>query len=187
MKGNQSGAEAAIRKVHVWMDKGISVLCDFTALLTAVFLSALFFQVMMRYVFNNPIYGIDEAVTAMMIWAMSLGFVEIYWNNENAVIEFIVKKCPHFVRVIMNYITEVIVLVMGIILVPTGMKLFSLQVKTISLGGLPFSKAYYYALPVTVMGALLAVLAAFRIIEYTITRDDSLLGGTSEEGAMNID
>lgn len=187
MKEKRSGAETAVRKVHSILDRGVHYLCDLTALLAAVFLCALFFQVTMRYVFNHPVYGIDEAVTAMMIWTMSLGFVAIYWNNENAVIEFIVEKCPHFVRVIMNYITELIVLVMGIILVPTGMKLFSLQVKTIALGGLPFSKAYYYALPVTVMGAMLAVLAAFRIIEYTITRDDSLLGGTTEEGAMNID
>lgn len=187
MKGKKSGAEAAVRKVHAWLDKGVSILCDLTALITAVFMIALFVQVTRRYVFNSPIYGIDEAVTAMMIWAMSLGFVEIYWYNENAVIEFIVAKCPHVVRVVMNYVTELIVLAMGVILVPTGMQLFSLQVKTIALGGLPFSKAYYYALPVTIMGAMLAVLAVFRIIEYTITRDDSLLSGTSEEGAMNID
>lgn len=187
MKDNHSRAETAVRKLHSCLDKGVNMLSDLTALSTCIFLCALFVQVTMRYVFNHPIYGIDEAVTAMMIWTMSLGFVEIYWNNENAVIEFIVARCPHFVRVIMNYITELIVLAMGIILVPTGMKLFSLQVKTIALGGLPFSKAYYYALPVTVMGALLAVLAVFRIIEYTITHDDSLLGGTPEEGALNID
>lgn len=180
-------AALKIRNAHAWVNKGVDAMCNLTALTTAIFLGALFFQVTMRYVFNNPIYGIDEAVTALMIWTMSLGFVEIYWKNENAVIEFIVARCPHFVRVIMNYITELIVLLMGIALVPTGIKLFTMQVKTIALGGLPFSKAYYYALPVTVMGAFLAVLAVFRLIEYTLTRDDSLLKASSEEGEANID
>ena len=172
-----------LRQIHRILDRFISLLSDLTALITFVFLISLFFQVMMRYVFTHPIYGIDEAVTAMMIWAMSLGFVEIYWNNENAVIEFIVDKCPHFVRVIVIYVTEFIVLIMGLVLVPTGRKLFSMQVKTIALGGLPFSKAYYYALPVTVMGFLLAVLAAFRIIEYTVTRDESIVTAAGEGGS----
>ena len=50
-----------VRQIHKYLDRFISLLCDLTALITFVFLVSLFFQVMMRYVFNHPIYGIDEA------------------------------------------------------------------------------------------------------------------------------
>ena len=155
--------EKTVRQIHKYLDRFVNLLCDLTALITLVFLVSLFFQVMMRYIFNHPIYGIDEAVTAMMIWAMSLGFVEIYWNNENAVIEFIVARCPRFVRVAVIYVTEFIVLIMGLVLVP-------------------FSKAYYYALPVMVMGVLLVILSVFRIVEYMITHDDSIVLAVGKEG-----
>ena len=43
-----------------------------------LFMGLLCFQVMMRFVFKHPIYGIDESVTALMIWSMSLGWCTVY-------------------------------------------------------------------------------------------------------------
>ena len=56
------------------LNKVNSVMEVFTGYVIFAFMALLFFQVVMRFVFKHPIYGIDEAVTALMIWSMCLGF-----------------------------------------------------------------------------------------------------------------
>lgn len=49
------------------LNKVNSVMEVFTGYVIFAFMVLLFFQVVMRFVFKHPIYGIDEAVTALMI------------------------------------------------------------------------------------------------------------------------
>ena len=56
------------------LNKVNSVMEVFTGYVIFAFMVLLFFQVVMRFVFKHPIYGIDEAVTALMIWSMCLGW-----------------------------------------------------------------------------------------------------------------
>ena len=49
------------------LNKVNSVMEVFTGYVIFVFMALLFFQVVMRFVFKHPIYGIDEAVTALMV------------------------------------------------------------------------------------------------------------------------
>ena len=72
----------AILSVGKGIDKLIDLLKTFTGYVIFLFMGLLCFQVIMRFVFKNPIYGIDEAVTALMIWSMSLGWCTVYWDNE---------------------------------------------------------------------------------------------------------
>lgn len=176
-----------LRKIHKYLDRFVSIVHDLAACTTALFLGFLFVQVFMRYFFNKPIYGLDELVTALMIWSMSLGFAIVYWENEHATIEFLMKYLPKVGKKIVYFMTNIIVLIEAIVFVPGGIKLFTMQAKTIPLGGLPFTKAYYYALPIIVMGILLFILSAFRAVEYAVTGDDTIMTSKPVEGGVNID
>jgi TRAP-type C4-dicarboxylate transport system permease small subunit len=153
----------------------------------ALFMVILFIQVILRFVFKNPIYGADELVTVLMVWSMAIGNTIVYWYNEHAVIEFCLKNAPPIVKKIMHHVTNIIVFVTSLVYIPGGINLFKMQNKLIPLGGLPFTKAYYYALPITVMGFLLVILSAIKTIEYIVLKDDKLMLPTFSEGGVNLD
>jgi TRAP-type C4-dicarboxylate transport system permease small subunit len=164
---------------------GINVLAG---LIIGAFMSLLVFQVTMRFVFNSPIFGIDELVTAMMIWSMALGCPTVYWANEHAVIEAILKRFPTWGKKTVYHFTNLIVLVTSFVYIPGGLILFRMQNRLRPVGGLPFSKAWYYALPVIVMGVLLVMFAVFKTVAYIITKEERLVKPiTEEEGGITID
>ena len=103
-------------------------------------MALLFFQVVMRFVFKHPIYGIDEAVTALMIWSMCLGWCTVYWDNGHAVLEFIMNKMPKWFRRGMFTFTNILVVVISWVYIPAAWQLFQMQKKMPPVGGLPFSK-----------------------------------------------
>jgi TRAP-type C4-dicarboxylate transport system permease small subunit len=80
------------------MDKANSVVEVFTGYMIFAFMALLFLQVLMRFIFKHPIYGIDECVTALMIWSMCLGWCTVYWDNGHAVLEFIMNRMPKAFR-----------------------------------------------------------------------------------------
>ncbi|MDR3249421.1 MAG: TRAP transporter small permease [Treponema sp.] len=164
---------------------GINILAGITI---GVFMSLLFFQVFMRFVFNSPIFGLDEMVTALMIWSMALGCPTVYWANEHAVIEALLKLFPSWGKKIVYHLTNLTVLVTSLVYVPGGIVLFKMQNRLRPVGGLPFSKAWYYALPVTVMGVLLVIFALYKTIAYIATGEDRLVKPvTGEEGGVTLD
>lgn len=57
-------------------------------------------------------------------------------------------------------------------------------------GGLPFTKAYYYALPMIVMGAMMTICAVYRIVEYILTPKHVFLDRfqkLQDEGVMIVE
>ena len=70
-----------VRSVGKAIGKVNDVLEVFTGYAIFVFMLLLFLQVVMRFVFKRPIYGIDEAVVALMIWSMCLGWCTVYWGR----------------------------------------------------------------------------------------------------------
>jgi TRAP-type C4-dicarboxylate transport system permease small subunit len=164
---------------------GINILAGITI---GVFMSLLVFQVFMRFVFNSPIFGVDELVTALMIWSMALGCPTVYWVNEHAVIEAILKRLPSWGKRCVYHLTNFIVLITSFVYIPGGIRLFQMQNRLRPVGGLPFSKAWYYALPVLIMGILLVAFSLFKTMGYIITREDRLVKPvTGEEGGIILD
>lgn len=171
-------------RINILVD-GINILAGIAI---GVFMGLLFFQVFMRFVFNNPIFGMDEMVTALMIWSMALGCPSVYWTNEHAVIEAILKRFPAWGRHFVYHLTNFVVLITSLVYIPGGIRLFQMQNRLRPVGGLPFSKAWYYALPVLIMGILLVAFSLFKTIGYIITREDRLVKPlTGEEGGIIID
>ena len=136
----------------------------------AVFLSALAVQVVMRYVLNRPIYGLDEWVICLMIWFSSIGSAVVFWEEGHARIEYFLKFFPRMYQNIWHLIEYVSVLVCGVVFILGARTLFTMQIRTAVLGGIPFSRAYYYALPVGVLGALLILLCLVRLLEFMFDR-----------------
>lgn len=169
------------------IDRAIDLLKTFTGYMIFLFMGLLCFQVMMRFVFKNPIYGIDEAVTALMIWSMSLGWCTVYWDNEHAVLEFIMKKLPKWFRRIMFNITNLIILVITVVYIPASYTLFGMQKNMPPVGGLPFSRGYYYALPVLVMSAIMLVLCGYKTIAFLVTGDEAICAPVAQEGGSVVD
>ncbi len=172
-----------LEKIGAGLDKFNRALELVTGLVTFGFMMLLCFQVIMRYVFSRPIYGIDEAVTALMIWCCAMAWGTVYWQNGHAILEFIVKRLPQRTReVVFNFI-NILVLVVTVCYLSGSWKLFLLQLKQAPVGGLPFCKAYYYALPVLVMSVLLLVYSVYKLIAYFVLRDDAIVApAPSEEG-----
>lgn len=179
--------KTVLHRIHVVFDKVNSIIHGIAAGSTGLFLGILFIQVFMRYVFKRPIYGLDELVIALMVWSMALGFAVVYWENEHATIELLMKYLSRLGKKIVYHCTNIIVLICSISIIPGGFRLFKIQSKTIPLGGLSFTRAYYYALPLIVMGCLLLIMSTFRTIEYAFTGDDSIMTAKPAEGGVDVD
>ena len=161
------------------MDKANSVVEVFTGYMIFAFMALLFLQVLMRFIFKHPIYGIDECVTALMIWSMCLGWCTVYWDNGHAVLEFIMNRMPKAFRRGMFTFTNFLIVVISWYLEITLLKT--------PVGGLPISKGYYYALPVLVMGVIMLVMSAYKAIAFVITGDESICVPVEKEGGGLLD
>lgn len=173
-----------LRSMRRVVDAVFAVLHTLSGIVTGLFLILLVIQVIMRYVFSYPIYGLDETVIAMMVWTMSIGFVVVYWENEHAIIVWLLKHLPSWCRRAVNILTSLVALAASLVFITGGLTLFKIQVKTIPMGGLPFPRAWYYALPVIVMGALMLFLGAFRLIEFSAGTGEAPPGQTPVEGGV---
>ena len=116
-----------VRSVGKAIGKVNDVLEVFTGYVIFVFMLLLFLQVVMRFVFKRPIYGIDEAVVALMIWSMCLGWCTVYWDNGHAVLEFIMNRMPGGFRRVIFTLTNFLVVVISWVYIPASWQLFQMQ------------------------------------------------------------
>lgn len=176
-----------VRSVGKAIGKVNDVLEVFTGYVIFVFMLLLFLQVVMRFVFKRPIYGIDEAVVALMIWSMCLGWCTVYWDNGHAVLEFIMNRMPRGFRRVIFTLTNFLVVVISWVYIPASWQLFQMQKKMPPVGGLPFSKGYYYALPVLVMGVVMLIMSVYKAAAYLLTGDESICVPVEKEGGGLLD
>lgn len=187
LRNTKTRMKKLINSVGNVIGKVNSVVEVFTGYVIFLFMALLFFQVVMRFVFKHPIYGIDEAVVALMIWSMCLGWCTVYWDNGHAVLEFIMNRMPHAVRRVVFTLTNFLVVVISWVYIPAAWQLFQMQKKMPPVGGLPFSKGYYYALPVLVMGVVMLIMSVYKAIAYLITGDESICVPVEKEGGGLLD
>ena len=157
---------------------------------SAVFLSMMFINVILRYVFSRPVFWFDEAIVALLVWYSALGTVVCYWTSEHAVINFFIQYFKKPFTVFFMFIPHVLVFITSFLFVIGGRQLFAMQIKQLPQGGIPFSRAYYSALPMIVMGVMLIILSAYRIVEYICTPKEVFLQRfqkLQDEGGMIIE
>lgn len=180
-----------MKKAILGIGKVLGKIMDITETLTGyvlfLFIALLFFQVTMRFVFKRPIYGIDEAVTALMIWSMCIGWCTVYWQNGHAILEFLVKRFPKIARRVLFNVINLIIVLISWLYIPASYQLFTMQRKMPPVGGLPFSKGYYYALPVLVMSIIMLILSLYKTIAFLITGEESICVPEEKEGGGLLD
>lgn len=182
--------EGTLGKIWKIFNTVIEVILLLCGLSSVLFLGAMFINVILRYVFTNPVFWFDEAIVALLVWYSALGTVACYWTNEHAVINFFIKFFGRPLKVFFMFMPHVLVFITSFVFVIGGAKLFALQCKQLPQGGLPFSRAYYNALPMIVMGILLIICSAYRIVEYIHTPKDVFLQRfqkLQDEGGMIIE
>lgn len=151
------------------------------AVCSFIFITILFIQVALRYLFNSPIYGIEETVIALMVWYSSLGAAVVYWEKGHASIIYFLKFMPRFIQIGIRHLSNLIVLVTSAVFVYGGIGLFRIQKNTMPVGGLSITRAYYYALPIIVMGILLVLFSAYDTVEFLVMPKDIYLKEIREE------
>ena len=146
-----------------------------------IFITILFIQVMLRYLFNSPVYGIEETVIALMVWYSALGAAVVYWEKGHASIIYFLKFMPDFIQIGIRHLSNLIILVTSAVYIYGGVELFKIQRDTSPVGGLPISRAYYYALPMVIMGILLVLFAAYDTVEFIVMPKSVYLQEIKEE------
>lgn len=145
--------------------------------LQAVFMLMLAVQIVLRFFFNSPIFGIEEGVTGLVVWFAALGAVVVTRQNGHAQVEYFLKFFPAKFRKFLSAATYMLGVWLSYLMIIGGHKQFLVQSRAMPAGGLPFSKAYYYALPIMVMGVLMALVCLGQVIRILFEREGVREGG----------
>ncbi len=143
----------------------------------AIFMILLAIQIFLRYFFNSPIYGIEESVTGMVVWFAAFGAAAVTYSNGHAQVEYFLRLFPKRWHKWLQCFVNMIGIALGGILIEGGKRQFKVQSFAFPQGGLPFSKCYYYALPVIVLGVMLIIVCACRIIKLFADKEKAREGG----------
>lgn len=162
----------SIRKLVKLTDKIVEILRQLCVAISALFLILMFIQVVLRYGFSTPLYGVDEFVTCLMVWYCCIGSAIVFWEEAHAMIVYFLKFFPKRFQWGVEFCENILIFVGAVVYVRAGMLLFGLQSKTMPVGGLPFSRAYYSALPITVMGVFIILLEIIRFLRFLLDRED---------------
>lgn len=147
------------------------------AALLGLLMAALSVQIFRRALFNTPIFGIEEGVTAALVWFAALGAVVVTRQNGHAQVEFFLRFFRGPLRRAVNALAYVLGSFVSALMVEGGLRLYKVQVKAVPQGGLPFGRAYYYALPMIVMGVLLVLVCVSQVIRIYVQHEGVREGG----------
>lgn len=150
--------------------KTAAVLLGFIILILAV-------QIFRRSLFNAPIFGIEEAVTASIVWFAALGSIVVTKQNGHAQVEYFLRFFPEKVRKVIHAASYVIGIIVSWCMIDGGIRMYKIQRKAVPQGGLPFGKVYYYALPMIVLGILLVLVCFSEIIKIFAADEKEREGG----------
>lgn len=147
------------------------------AALLGLLMSALAVQIFRRTLFKAPIFGIEEGVTAAMVWFAALGAVVVTRQNGHAQVEFFLRFLPGQVKKAVNALAYLLGGMVSVLMVEGGLRLYRVQAKAVPQGGLPFGRVYYYALPMIVMGILLVLVCLSQILRIYVQDEMAREGG----------
>lgn len=127
-----------------------AVICLSLATLSA------FYQVIMRYVFNDPSFWSEVASRSLIIWSVFLGAAYCFRRNEMMRVEVIFTVLPERLHVALEYFVAGLCLFFFVLLAWYGYQM-GLRVRPQRLAGMDISIAWAYsALPV---GAIFTSIA----------------------------
>jgi len=151
------------------MGKAIDVV---TVLLMLGMVGVVFYQVIMRQIFERPpIWGEEISVT-LMIWFVFLGIVLGFEENLHIGIAMFVSKLPKKAQLVIEVLINVLILVFALILLVYGYALASRMLgfgTALTATGLPVA-IHYSVVPIA--GALMILVALGKIAGEIINREE---------------
>ena len=94
--------------LHKVLSKMVLVKGYFCATLLLIMTTIIFVQVIMRYVFNSPFTGVEEAALLMLVWfgylCMSIGV----YNDTHVSLGFVYNKMPPIVKKLLDLFRHVL-------------------------------------------------------------------------------
>lgn len=158
----------------------IRVLC--TVLLTVITIGV-FTQVMMRYVFNAPVFWLEEFVINQMIWAVFLGVPLGVMNRSHTRITFFVNLLPEKIRRWLEVATQTLCLVWILFISYHGMTSVKATMRSLSTALQIPRGLLYLALPAC--GVLIAVYLLFNIVQdIKANLEGAAAESSTEEGQL---
>lgn len=109
----------------------------------AAMVGIIFFQVIMRYVFNNSLSWSEELGKFLFVWISWLGISIGHKRKEHIKITLVVDKLPHKLKMICEAISELILIVICGITMYYGVIMIAIQ-KNIPYAGIKISTSWGY-------------------------------------------
>jgi len=131
------------------------------AALFAVMVISLFYQIIMRFIFQSANAWSEELTRYAFIWMSMLGSSVATRRSRNMDVDFIVNCMPKNLKIINKFVTRGLIIAFLLVLIVYGTNLVGITHKQLS-AGIRIPMSYVYAsVPV---GAILILLFTVEII-----------------------
>ncbi|MBO5069958.1 MAG: TRAP transporter small permease [Roseburia sp.] len=99
----------------------------------AIILILMTLQIVMRYVFNNPLKWTDELSRMSMVWMTFLGSVVAFREKAHICVDLITSHFPRRLNRIVALMTDLICIGFLCVLIVMGIKYVQMNINTVSL------------------------------------------------------
>jgi C4-dicarboxylate transporter DctQ subunit len=143
------------------LEKLEKIILAILALLFAVMVLALFYQIVMRFIFQSANAWSEELTRYSFVWLVMLGSAVATRRSRNMDVDFFVKKMPTLIRNINTVATKSLIIGFILIIIVYGFNLVEITHKQLS-AGLQLPMSYMYAsIPV---GGILLLIFTLEVI-----------------------
>lgn len=147
-----------------------------TAVLFAVIILTMFFQVLFRYILNQSLYWSEEIVRYLFVWLVFIGGALVTKDNGHIGIDYLLTLMPEKLRNAVKLGGNIIIVIVSLILVVFGIILiFRLKGSHSPALGLPINLFLHAAIPVA------SVFSAWYGIKNTVQNWKSLTNRIEED------
>lgn len=147
------------------LDKLEKIILWLLAMLFAVMVVSLFYQIVMRFLFKSANAWSEELTRYSFIWMTMLGSAVATRRSRNMDVDFIVKRMPKPLRNVNTVITKGLIIAFLLVITVYGISLVGITFKQLS-AGLRVPMAYIYAAVPT--GGILMLIFTIELIIYDI-------------------
>lgn len=159
-----------MRKAKEMLDKVMLVLAG-SAIITMTLLST--WQVIARYILNNPSTMSEEIIRYMLIWFTLLAAAYVFGKNKHIAILFVRESMPQKIQVFLTYLSQITVLLtVVVVFIYGGIKITMLTIPQIAPATGISMGFVYAALPVSGVITLFYTIYNIMTIERVVNKED---------------
>jgi len=163
--------------IRKWLDKTIEV---FACIIMTMMVLVACWQVISRYVFNDPSTFSEELLRFSLVWLSTIGLAYVAGKTEHISLTLFLDKFPRNLVKYWNMLIQVVFILFAIyIMIIGGWKVSSNAMMQVSpVLQLSMGKVYY-ALPLS--GVLIIIYSVMNIIDLLKPQKVDLIGGENAE------